>query len=204
MDLIGRLQENRENHPKQHILSEASFIVETVLQNPEDQLLDAKQYIWHFSPDIPWASQKPGNWLQKYVSDLRNCLEPGCTTCGGYFWFWVGLTARIAEIVGPAGPGEGGLKLNTDGAKLLVDLMREWKPHPSWRWKKASLESPNADADPPVHSVVWGSGKGEKAMQLMIRSCWGVLGKPIVQDRLGQSWAGLVAGRMSPPGIRGS
>jgi hypothetical protein len=184
VDLLWRLREKWENQPEQPKLSEASFIVKTVLQNPEDQLLDAKQYIWRLWPDHQASS---GNWLQKYVSDLitrRHCFETGCTTCGGALTFRLGLTSRIAEIVGTAGSDKWGL--NADGAKLLVDLMSELKPpeDPSWEWDKAMQQ------------------KWEKAMQLMIRGCWGALGKPIVQDRLGQSWAGLVAGRMSPPGNR--
>jgi hypothetical protein len=177
VDLIWRLSEKRENQPRLHRLPEASFIVETVLRNPEDQLLDAKQWLTQMRD--PEASS--GNWLQKYVSDLiarRHCFENGCTTCGGAFTFRSGLIARIAEIVGTAGSNQWGL--NADGAKLLVDLMSELKPpeHPSWEWDKEM-------------QLKW-----EKATQLMIHGGWGVLGKPIVQDRLGQSWAGLVAEKM--------
>ena len=170
-DLIWRLSEKRKNQPQLHVVTETHFIVETVLQNPEDQLLDAQQYIWRSQMRYSQARTRPGNWLQKYVSDLisQHCLESGCTTCGGELWFRWRLAERIAEIVGTAGSNAWGL--NADGAKLLVDLMSEWKPeHPLQKW--------------------------EKAMQLMIRGCWGVLGKSIVRDRLGQSWAGLVAGKM--------
>lgn len=176
-DLIWRLSEKRKEQPQLHRLSEASFIVETVLQNPTDQLLDAKQYWRTLRRNSQANWEKPGNWLQKYVSDLiarRHCFEASCTTCGGALWFRLELSARIAEIVGPAGSGKW---LNADGAKLLVDLMREWKPPEgpsSWRWES----------------------RWEHAMQLMISDCCGILGKPIVQDRLGQSWAGLVAKRM--------
>ena len=181
MDLVWRLSEKRKNEPQLHMVSEASFIGETVLQNPEDQLLDAQQYIWRSQMRYSQARTRPGNWLQKYVSDLiarPHCLARSCTTCGGAFWFEMELRARIAdriaEIVGPAGPGKW---LNADGARLVVDLMREWKPPEgpsSWRWQS----------------------RWEHAMQLMIRGCWDALGKPIVQDRLGQSWAGVVAERM--------
>jgi hypothetical protein len=175
MDLLWRLREKRENGPKLHSLSEASFIVETVLRNPEDQLLDAKQSIWRLT-QMRDSEASYGNWLQKYVSDQidrRQCFENGCTTCGGAFAFRLGLTARIAEIVETAGSDQGGL--NADGVNLLVDLLSELKPP-----EPSSLEKER-----------W-----EKAMQLMIRGCCGVLGKPIVQDRLGESWAALVLARM--------
>jgi hypothetical protein len=177
VDLLWRLREKWGNQPEQPKLSDASFIVDSVLQMPEDQLLDAKQYLWR--TQMPDSQASSGNWLQKYVSATvtRHCFEPGCTTCGGAFAFQLGLIGRIAEIVGTVGSDQWGL--NAVGAKLLVDLMSELKPpeHPPWRWEKVS----------------W---KWEKAMQLMIYCCWRVLGKPIVQDRLGQSWAALVHARM--------
>jgi hypothetical protein len=181
MDLLWRLRKKWGHEPRKPKLSDASFIVERVLQNPEDQILDAKQYVWRrITP--PDFQERSGNWLQKYVSDARNCFEPGgCTTCGGASVFREELIGRIAEIVGTAGSDQWGL--NADGAKLLVDLMRELKPpeHPSWYGDSAIRATQR---------------KWEKAVQLMIRDCWGVLGKTIVQDRLGQSWAALVAGRM--------
>jgi hypothetical protein len=167
MGLLCRLRERWEYQPRQPSLSDADFIVERVLEVEEDQLLVAKQHLRRTQMRDSQASS--GNWLQQYLSDAvtRCCFESSCTTCGGIPHFRLGLTARIAEIVGTTGRiGQ------VDGAELLVELMRELKPpeHPSWKW--------------------------EKATQLMISDCWSVLGKPIVQDRLGQSWAGLVAERM--------
>jgi len=110
------------------------------------------------------------NWLQRYVSDAvsrRLCTMIGCTTCGAHK-FRSGLVVRVA--------GSDTWHFNADGAKVLLDLMSELKP--------------------PEHaSLAW-----ERAIRLMVHDCWSDLGGdsalPLMQHRLGQSWAGHVLRKM--------
>jgi hypothetical protein len=125
------------------------------------------------------------NWLQEFMSDaVRSplCTRIGCTTCGAYE-FRSELRARVAGSARSSGTpsiaNRVGLlldRMSENHVELLLDLMSELKPpeHDSFAW--------------------------EGAMRLMIFDCWIDLGGdralPFMQDRLGQSWAGRVLGRM--------
>jgi hypothetical protein len=113
------------------------------------------------------------DWLQQFMSEAVSrplCTRIGCTTCGAYE-FRSELRARIAGSARSSG-----MPSIANRVELLLDLMSELKPpeHDSFAW--------------------------EGAMRLMIYDCWIDLGGdralPFMQDRLGQSWAGQVLGRM--------
>jgi hypothetical protein len=115
---------------------------------------------------VPQTEASTENWLRQYVSDA--VARNLCTTIGCTTCGADKFRWGLMERRTVSDPGR--------WAELLLDLMSELKP-------------------PEQASLAW-----ERATRLMIFDCWGDLGRNAalarMQNRLGQSWAGCVLGRM--------